>query len=191
MNTEKTERHAIVREGYQILLRADAELILPTDKPRIRAFYENMAKTCMRWAQEIYGEALRRELLALESIREKSQFGTQRYQMRMRIPFEEGKHAVFLCESKLTGQWREPQKSYHRISHVWNVEEETVLPFSEILSTFGMRITKEKLPFRPDGIYPEGETMVFFRNVTDNVQFLEKRLPREPESNKKQPSKLE
>ena len=133
----------------------------------------------MRWAQEIYGEALRRELLALESIREKSQFGTQRYQMRMRIPFEEGKHAVFLCESKLTGQWREPQKSYHRISHVWNLTEETLLPFSEILCRFGIRLKKDMLPFRPDGIYPDADEMVFFRNGSEQAPFLEKRLTRQ------------
>jgi len=34
------------------------------------------------------------------------------------------------------------------------------------------------LPFPPDGIYPEGDEMVFFRNVTEQTPFLEKRLPR-------------
>lgn len=178
MNTEKIEQHATVREGYQILLRADAEILLPTDKPRIRAFYERMAETCMRWAQAIYGESLRKEFLALEEIREKSQFRTQRYRLRMSCPWEEGIYTAILCESKLTGQWKEPQKSYHRISHVWNTEEELILPFSEILQNFGIKITKNMLPFRPDGIYPEGDMMVFFRNVTDNMAFLERKLPR-------------
>ena len=85
---------------------------------------------------------------------------------------------ALLCESTLTGQWRTPQTSYHRISHVWNTEEELILPFSQILSTFGSCLEKDQLPFRPDGIYPEGDEMVFFRNVTENVRFIEHRLPR-------------
>ena len=63
MNVEKSERHATVREGYQILLRADAEVLEMMDKPKIRAFYRNMGETCMRWAQEVYGESLRKEFL--------------------------------------------------------------------------------------------------------------------------------
>ena len=97
----------------------------------------------------------------------------------MRCPWEEPPYLAILCESELTGQWREPQKSYHRISHVWNTDEELILPFAQILQNFGMKLSKDMLPFRPDGIYPEGENMVFFRNVTDQVSFLEKRLTRE------------
>ena len=178
MEFEQVEMHAAVREGYQILLRADATLLMPTDKPKIREFYQRMADTCMRWAEQIHGESLRKDFLELEGIREKSQFRTQRYSLRMRCPFEDDKHAAILCESKLTGQWKEPQKSYHRISHVWNTEEELVLPFSQILRGFGLKLTKNMLPFHPDGIYPEGDMMVFFRNVTDNLPFLEKKLPR-------------
>ncbi|MBR2020122.1 MAG: hypothetical protein IKA05_06965 [Clostridia bacterium] len=178
MNTETVKQHATVREGYQILLRADAELLIPVDKPKMRGFYLKMADTCMKWAEEIYGEELKREFAELETIRERSQFSTQRYRLRIRCPWEEGIHAAFLCESTLTGQWKEPQKSYHRISHVWNTEEESILPFSQILKSFGLRISKQMLPFPPDGMYPEGEEMVFFRNVTDQTPFLEKRLPR-------------
>ena len=178
MNMERSERHATVREGYQILLRAEAEVLEPMDKPRIRAFYRNMGETCMRWAQSVYGESLRRDFLALDGIRERSQFGMQRYRLRMRLAWEDAHYAAIVCESWLSGQWKEPQKSYHRMSHVWNLAEETVLPFSEILTRFGMKIKKESLPFAPDGIYPEGESMVFFRNVSDHTPFLEKRLTR-------------
>lgn len=177
MNIEKTELHATVREGYQILLRADAYLLMPTDKPKIRAFYEKMSQTCMKWAQEVHGEGLRKEFLALDGIREKSRFRTQRYRMQMSCPWQAERYVAFLCESELTGQWKTPQKSYHRISHVWDTEEELILPFSQILKQFGMPLTKEKLPFRPDGIYPMGDQLVFFRNVTDQMAFLEKKLP--------------
>ena len=185
---EQVEMHATVREGYQILLRADAFLLMPTEKPKIRAFYQRMADTCMRWAEEIHGESLRKDFLELEGIRERSLFRTQRYTLRMRCPFDEGRHTVLLCESKLTGQWKEPQKSYHRISHVWNTEEELVLPIPQILRRFGLRLTKNMLPFPPDGVYPEGQEMVFFRNVTDHLPFLEKRLSRtlsEPDNQQK------
>lgn len=183
MKLEKTERHGTVREGYQILLRADAELLLPEDKPLMRAFYERMGETCMTWAQAIHGESLRKEFLSLDGIREKSQFGTQRYDFRMRCVWEAGAFAAILCESELLGQWREPQKSYHRISHVWNTEEELVLPFPQILDRFGVRLPKNRLPFRPDGVYPEGDQMVFFRNVTEHTPFLEKKLPRNVNKN--------
>ncbi len=178
MNFEKAEMHATVREGYQVLLRADAELLMPVDKMKIRDFYQRMADTCMKWAEQVYGEELRGEFLGLEGIREKSQFRTQHYKMRMRCPWKDDRHVAILCESELTGQWKEPQKSYHRISHVWNTEEELVLPFGQILRSFGLRLNRDMLPFRPDGIYPEEDKMVFFRNVTDQTPFLEKKLSR-------------
>ena len=179
MKIEKMEKHGTVREGYQILLRADAALLIPEDKPLMREFYLHLSETCMTWAQAVYGERLRKEFLALESVREKSQFGTQHYRLQMRVAWEDEGHAAILCESKLTGQWKEPQKSYHRISHVWNLAEETMLPFSEILRLFGVRLSEGRLPFRPDGIYPEGEHTVIFRNVTDQTPFLEQRLSRD------------
>ena len=179
MNMERTERHATVREGYQILLRADAELLLPVEKPRIRSFYEHLAETCMTWAQSVYGETLRREFLELESIRERSRFAAQHYRLCMRVPWEDGERIALLCESWLTGQWKEPQKSYHRIAHVWNTAEESILPHAEVLSLCGIRLGQGKLPFRPDGIYPEDGYAVMFRNVPDNMTFLEHKFPME------------
>ena len=179
LTIEKSELHATVREGYQLLLRADAELYLPIDRPKMLDFYKRMAETCMRWAREVYGEGLRKSFAELESIRERSQFRTQRYRLCIHTPWQEGQYAVFLCESELLGQWREPQKSYHRISHVWNTEEELILPFSQILRNFGLRLTKDMMPFHPDGIYPTEKEMVFFRNVSDHTPFLEKKIERE------------
>ncbi len=179
MNVEKTDRYATVREGYQILLRADVEVLEPIEKPKMRAFYRDMAETCLRWAQAVYGESRRKEFLSLDGIRERSQFGTQCYRLKMNVVWEDEAYAAVVCQSWLSGQWREPQKSYHRISHVWNLSEESILPISEILRRFGMRITKDMLPFRPDGVYPDGNELVFFRNVTQDMPFLEKRITRE------------
>lgn len=185
MKVEQKELHATVREGYQILLRAEAMCQLPIEMPKIRSFYELMVDTCMRWALEVYGERLRREFLSLESVHEKSQFRTQRYRMTVHIPWEADGLSVFLCESYLTGRWRTPQKAYRRIAHVWCMEEELILPFSEILQRFGVKLKREMLPFRPDGIYPSGEELIFFQNATDVHPFAEHRLPicREKEEN--------
>ena len=184
MMLERTEMTATVREGYQILRRAQVTLDMPTDKPKMTQFYEKMAGTCMNWAREIYGERLRAEFLSLEGIRERSQFRTQQYSMRMHSPWQEGKYATFLCESQLTDQWKDPGKSYHRISHVWNTDEELILPFSQILRGFGMRISRDMLPFHPDGIYPLGDEMVLFRNASEQSRFLEKKIPRNLEKKK-------
>lgn len=178
MITETQELKASTREGYQILLRAEARLLLPVGKPKICDFYQRLARTCVSWAEEIHGERLRREFCALETVREKSRFRTQYYRFCMYSPWEEGRYAVILCESELTGQWEEIHNSYHRISHVWDVEEELLLPPSQILSAFGVNLSRDMLPFRPDGIYPTEDGIVLFRNPTPSSVFIEKKLPR-------------
>lgn len=178
MKTEKIEMRAIVREGYQILLRADAVLDMPTEQKKMREFYTRMAKTCLEWAEDVYGERLRTEFLSLDGIRERSQYRTQHYSLRMHSPWSDGKYASVLCESQLTDQWQEPERSYHRISHVWNVEEELILPLPQILRGFGMKITRDMLPFHPDGMYPVKDFMVIYRNANEGSRFLEKKIPR-------------
>ena len=179
MKTEKVDLRANVCEGYQILLRAEAVLLLPQDEARIREFYEKLADTCIKWATEVHGEELREEFLLMEGAKERSTFRPRRYRLEMRIAHENEYFAAIVCESNLTDQWREPQQSYHRISHVWDLREQTVLPQAQILSRFGMHLSKSHLPFRPDGIYPEGEFIVCFRNATQNAPFVEKKLCRQ------------
>ncbi len=176
MRIEAEERHGTVRDGYQLLLRANAELLLPTELLKIRDFYDRLCNICMTWAMEVHGEKLKREFSELETIREKSCFRAQSYRFRMRVPWMDEKYAVFLCESVLKGQWSEIPNSYHRISHVWNVEEQTILPFSQILQVFGVKIKKDMFPFRPDGIYPDEDGLVIFRNATQTSPFAEKKF---------------
>ncbi len=173
MIMERQERHGTVREGYQILLRADAELLLPQGKPEIRSFYKTLVQTCMTWAKEVYGERLRKEFLSLEDVRDRARFHTQHYRFRMRSPWESAEHLVMLCESEILGKG-DPRNAYHRISHVWNIEEELMLPLVQILQVFDVKLTRDMLPFRPDGIYPQGDGLVFFRNATQTSAFLEK-----------------
>lgn len=160
--------------------------MLPKEKPKIRAFYEKLSGACMSWATEVYGEGLRREFCALEEIRERAAFRLQRYRFGMRIAHEDAYYTAIVCESELTDQWREPQKSYHRTAQVWDTREETILPLSQTLARFGMHLSRGILPFRPDGAYPEGEYVVCFRNVTECAPFLEKRLPRSSQAEKKE-----
>lgn len=176
MNMEKCERHGVVREGYQILLRAEAELLFPANRPKIKTFYETMADACLSWVQEVYGERLRREFCELEGLREKSQFGIRRYRFWMRSPWEEGDLIALLCESRLT-DWKNPQKGYHRISQVWDTADETMLPPDELLYRLGVRVGKKKFPFVPDGFYPQDGMLILFRNATDKTPFAEIQLP--------------
>ena len=140
MNMERSELKCNVREGYQVLLKSRAELFLLSDHPKIQSFYQQVGEACIKWVTEVYGERLRKEFLEIENIRERARFHTQYYLFRMRCPWEDGRYAAVLCESELTGQWREPQKGFYRISHVWNLEEELALPIPQILKYFQMRL---------------------------------------------------
>ncbi len=173
MNCESKEMNTVVREGYQILLRARARLLLPGDCPKITSYYEMLAEKCMAWAVEVHGEVLREEFLRLDSVHEKARMGCETYRFDMRIAWEGEGLCTILCESRLLGQNRTPVNSYHRLSHVWNVGEETILPAKQILSHFGM---KKLVSFQPDGIYPEGHELVFFKNPRGNTPFAEERI---------------
>ncbi len=177
MKIEKSEMHATVREGYQILLRAEAKLLMPVEYADICAFYEQTANACMRWVTEVYGERVRRAFSALESVRERSGFYTRTYRFQMRVPWESDTLAAILCETELRGNGYEGERSYRRLCHVWSLDEQTVLPQSQILEVFRFPLKSRSLPFRADGVYPEGRFMVFFRNASENRLFLEKKLP--------------
>ena len=126
---------------------------------------------------EVHGEMLRKEFLALESIREKSQFRTQKYQFFMRPVWESEMHVAILCESKLLHQRTTPEKSYHRLSHVWNRKENTILPPGQVVELFQKKAALKTVGFRPDGIYPEADSIVFFRNPRDREGFREIKIP--------------
>ncbi|MBQ8310095.1 MAG: hypothetical protein IJX80_03675 [Clostridia bacterium] len=175
MNIEKKELRASVREGYQILLRVEAELNVPTDSEKINDFYQRLAEKCMLWATDVHGEMLRRDFLSMESIRERSQCRTQEYRFLLRPIRICEEYAVFLCESWLKGRTGGLKNGYHRISHVWDLQEETILPFSQILKKFEPEESDFVLPFVPDGIYPTGDELVFFKNASAENSFLEER----------------
>lgn len=176
MELEFLEVHKTVRHGYQVLLRVEGELFLPEDFFKIREFYEKLSSACLSWAQDQYGERLKNEYSALESTKERARFRTQKYRLRIGRCFENESYVAFLCESELTDQWSGMGERYRRSSQVWNKSEETQLPPSQILRVFGLRLGKKELPFSPDGIYPEGGSLVIFRNATERLPFAERKF---------------
>ena len=176
MRLEKKDLHGVVREGYQILLRADMELLLPTEQKQIRDFYLQLGESCMRWIIEVHGSRLRKAFSELESVRERSRFHTGRYTLRMRVPWEMPPFVAMLCESDLTGELVPPRGGYYRIAHVWNWQEELMLPPGQIPGLLRSRMSRRMLPFKPDGMYPEGEQLVLFRNATASTPWEEVRL---------------
>ena len=163
-----------VREGYVVLLRAEAELLLPTEGERIRDFYEKTASACLSWATDVWGERLRDDFCRLSN-RERATFRIQRYRFYMRIPWQEGPYVTILCESRRNTSGG--TEDLHRICHTWNTDEQTVLPKKQILRLFSAELAKKELPFAPDGIYKEKEKLVIFKNRGEKNDFLEAKLP--------------
>ena len=129
----------------------------------------------MAWAEELYGERVRADFLNRSETHEKSQFRTHRYRFDMRIPWEDFPYITILCESErgVPGG----QMDTFRICHVWNVEEQSILPPRQAMHALRLKIAKKELPFRPDGFYREGDKLVIFQNPTSHNKFLEAKLP--------------
>ena len=104
MNTTTEQLRATVREGYQVLLRAEAEIVLPDGKDVIGNYYRLLTDKCMSWATEVYGERLRNEFLALEDLHDRALWRAQKYRFLMRIPWQNEHYIAILCESYLLGQ---------------------------------------------------------------------------------------
>lgn len=177
MNTITEQMTATVREGYQVLLRAEAELVLPEGKEVIGNYYRLLCDKCMSWASEVWGERIRREFLALEDLHDRALWRVQKYRFLMRIPWASEHYAAILCESYLLGQRGNIPNSYHRHSHVWNLDEESILPPTQILQLFGGGVSLRELPLVPDGIYPEGGELIFYKNPTATSPWAEHKSP--------------
>lgn len=177
MNTKTEQTTATVREGYQVLLRAEAVLVLPEEKDVIGNYYRLLSEKCMSWAVEVHGERIRRDFLSLDDLHDRALWRAQKYRFLMRIPWMSEHHIAILCESYLLGQNQNTQNSYHRLSHVWNLKEESILPIPQILELFGCGIKLRELPFTPDGVYPEGEDLIFYKNPTLDTPLAQSKSP--------------
>ena len=175
MNTTTEKHGACVREGYQVLLRAEAELVLLEGKDVICNYYRLLAEKCMSWATEVYGERIRRDFLSLEDLHDRALWRAQKYRFLMRIPWQNEHYIAILCESYLLGLRQQMQNSYHRLSHVWNLDEESILPIPQILELFGCGIKIKELPFVPEGVYPDGGELIFYKNPTAEAPLAQRK----------------
>ena len=171
----KEHRHAAVREGFQILLRADAELWLPTGMEKTEEYYRRTADACMKWAEEAEGERLRADYLWLEDNRERSRFRAYTYRLECRPVWQTETHAAWVCDSSLHG--KDGECFTRRSAQVWDLREQMLLPFGQILRLCKWKDRKKRPPFRPDGVYPEREELVFFRNSDRAGEIMEFRVP--------------
>jgi hypothetical protein len=167
-------QHAAVREGYQLLLRADSQLLLPMEKARICEFYRRMSDACLKWATAAEGERIRSAYLSMESNRERAHLRLAVYQLSCKPVFERGAYVAWVCESVMRGEGKE---TVRRMAQVWNVEEETMLPMRQILELFRVKRSCKRPAFRPDGVYPMGEDLVFFKNADGREEMKETRVP--------------
>ena len=175
MELEEVKLRRSVREGYIVLLRAEALLVMPVGYEKICDFYRRVADACMNWAVEVYGEHLRAQFLSLASVREKSGFRTQQYRFWMRVPWEEGDFVTILCESERAST--DGERDFYRISHTWNTKEQTALPIKQVLQLLEKRPSVKDFPFQPDGVYRERDKLVIYQNKTDKNVFGEVKLP--------------
>lgn len=167
-------QHAAVREGYQLLLRADAQMQIPEGKERIGAFYRRMSDACLKWAVEAEGERIRAAYLALESNRDRARFRLATYRLSCKPVFERMPYVAWVCESVMRGA---DEEAVRRMSQVWNLEEETMLPMRQILEVFRAKRSCKLPAFRPDGVYPVGDELVFFKNADQREPMKEARVP--------------
>lgn len=165
MDVERVELHGVVREGYQILLRADAALLLPRAYERISAYYRALGQACMDWVLEVHGARVRQDFLSLEEVRDKARFCMHRYRFSMNCVWEREDHAAFLCETLLSGDGVDSEWRARRTAQVWNLKGEQILPLGEVRRLLSVP-KRARPPFSPDGLYPRGGELVFYKNPT-------------------------
>ncbi len=173
MKMERENIRRVVREGYRILLRAQAELELPEDYETIADYYRRMGEACLEWVTAAEGERILAEYNAIEDTVERARYQTAWYRLCCRCVWERDGHAAWVGESIL----HLPNGPIVRkTAQVWNLKEQTVLPKGQILKLCKPLPKQSRPPFRADGVYPEGTELIFFRNATTKTSFSEFRI---------------
>ena len=128
METERLRRNEIVIGEYRVLLRMEGDLLLPTDHPKICAFYETLCQNTLAWGKEKLGRALYDEYAALVDTRAKSRFPTTRCSLFTEIPFEEDDYVAIA----LSARWSGNVEGLFRYIGVWQLSKEELLPAREV-----------------------------------------------------------
>ena len=167
---EREERHAVVREGYRSLLKADSELHIPKEYGQICDYYRRVSEACMKWVEAAEGERLRTAYLALDDHRERARFSTAQYRLLCEPVWETDTYVSYRCYSVF--RWN-GEKIERLMAQVWCIEEQTLLPMRQILKQFAPPKCAKRPPFRPDGVYPVQGELIFYRNGREKSSYEE------------------
>ncbi len=171
METTREKQHFVLREGYAILLRGEAELELPLRQERIADYYRRVAEACLKWAQEAEGSRISAEYRALQDNRERARFGMATYRLQCCPVWQTDAHAAWVCRSRFC---RPGSPAWVRMSaQVWNLEEETLLPPAQLLRLCRPTERNRRPPFRADGVYPQNGRLIFFKNPVGSGEMTE------------------
>lgn len=173
LNLTKETLHKNVCEDCRVLLRVDAELLLPSEYEKISDFYRRTGEACMEWVIGAEGERLRAHYLSLEDHIERARTRTASYHLRITPVWERDGYAAFVCRSVLSSVGTAPSERV--MAQLWNLSEQTALPLRQVLRLCPPA-EREKPPFRPDGVYPQGDTLVFYKNEREKQTVTEFRL---------------
>ena len=128
METERLRMNEIVIGEYRVLLRMEGDLLLPTDRPKIRAFYEKLCQNTLAFGKERLGRALCEEYAALADTRSKSRFPTTRCSLLTEIPFADDGYVAIALSARWSGKI---EGMFHYVG-VWQEEREELLPMREV-----------------------------------------------------------
>lgn len=168
--------HTAVREGYRSILQSDTEIWLPRGHGRMEEYYLRVREACVRWAETAEGARLCEIYRAIEDHMERARFQTASYRLVCSPVWEEAPYVSYLCRSVLEIRGKGQERL---MAQVWNFEEETILPMGQVLRVFPSEVSKKRVPFRPDGVYPLSGEVVFYRNASDHRGFEEYRAKRQ------------
>lgn len=169
--------HTAVREGYRSVLQSDTEVWLALGHARMEEYYLRVRDACVKWAETAEGERLCEAYRAIEDHMERARFQTATYRLTCAPVWEESFYAVYLCRSVFgIGQ----ERTERVMAQVWNTAEDTILPMGQVIKVFPVeKSSKKRIPFRPDGVYPLAEELVFYRNANGERSYGEYRMKRQ------------
>ena len=173
MRNESFRTGITIKKDFRILVKCEVEMQVPKEVPLVLPFYQKMGDAAIRWSQEILGEKTRKEYASLPDLWAKARFLPVRFRLQGAPVFEDADHLVMVCQSVLL---QGNERLVRRSAQVWNKWEGTVLPERQVLRHFCRGKCKKPKGFRADGCYPCGEEMIFFRNPTAKMTFLEQKI---------------
>ena len=148
-----------VREGYRILLKAEAILWLPREAEQVRDYYLRMGEACTAWAETVEGERLRSCFLAVEDPVAQWRIPTVRYGLSCFPVWEKFPHVGYVCRSVLR---QEGEETVRCMAQIWNLEEQTLLPEVQARRLMAEARGDKRISVPKGGVATEAEVEAFF-----------------------------